>query len=319
MAWIKGVSKRMTAARDEWHGLPHENRERFEALLRGAGNNARLARVVFASQVHFLFSADRAWTEANVVPLFDWNADGARAAQAWHGFLVWGRWNAALFECMQPFVLQTFSRMNDLSDQKRHFESSLAGIAAYSQADPCHNNGWLFQYINTAEIEERAAWASEFGRVTESLGIDGVNSLWNRWVSDYWNSRIRGVPQPLADIERQALVRWVCGFKPQFATAIDLVLAAAPVSLDHFTFYKLEQCGLAETDALQFGRLLRGLVSSLNEVRHDTGELFGVAVAALNHGADRADIVAVAGEMVRLGIGDGLRLRDMAGGGPAQP
>jgi len=38
-----------------------------------------------------------------------------------------------------------------------------------------------------------------------------------------------------------------------------------------------------------------------------------------NHGADRVGILAVAGEMVRLGIGDGLRLRDLAGAGPAQP
>ena len=52
-------------------------------------------------------------------------------------------------------------------------------------------------------------------------------------------------------------------------------------------------------DAVQFGSLLRGLVSSLTEVRHDTGELLGLAVSALNHGADRADILAVAGEIDR--------------------
>src|SRR5262245_56720081 len=143
---------------------------------------------------------------------------------------------------MEPFVVQTFSRMDDLSDRKRHFESSLAGIAAYSAADPWHDNGWLFQFINTVGGEERATWASEFSRLTESLGIDGVNAIWNRWLSDYWQSRIRGVPQPLADTERQAMVSWVCAFKPQFATAVDLVLAAAPASVDHFTFYRLERC-----------------------------------------------------------------------------
>jgi len=316
MAWIKGVSKRMTAARDEWHGLPQESRGRFEALLGGVGNNAQLARVVFASQVHFLFSADRAWTEANIVPLFNWDADAVRAAQAWHGFLVWGRWNAALFECMKSFVVQTFGRMNDLGDEKRNFEIFLAGIAAYSQADPWHDNSWLFQYINVTGGEERAAWASEFGRITESLTVGGATTLWNSWVSDYWNSRVRGVPQPLTDVERQAMVTWVCAFKTEFAAAVTLVLAAPPVSLDHFTFYRLEQCRLAETHAVQLGRLLRGLAVTLNEVRYDTGELLELAISALDHGADRADMLAIAGEMLRLRCGDGVRLRSLAGGGP---
>ncbi len=54
-----------------------------------------------------LFRADRAWTERYVVTLFDWEADPVRAAQAWGGFLVRGRWNDALFDRMQPFVRQT--------------------------------------------------------------------------------------------------------------------------------------------------------------------------------------------------------------------
>jgi hypothetical protein len=317
MAWIKGISKRMTAAPDEWRGLSPESRHRFEALLGGVDNNALLARVVFASQVQFLFAADRAWTEANVVSLFDWNADVSRAAQAWHGFLVWSRWNDALFDSMKPFVVQTFRRINELSNQKRNFESSLASVAAYSQADPWHKNGWLFQFIDTAASEERAAWAREFARLAESLGTHGIDALWKGWLSDYWHSRIRGVPQPLSDVERQAMVTWVCPFKRQFETAIDLVLAAAPDSLDHFSFYRLEQCRLTETDAVQFGRLLRGLMMSLTAVRHDTGELLGLAVDALNHGAERTDILAVAAEMVRLGIAGGVQLRDLAGGNPA--
>jgi hypothetical protein len=55
---------------------------------------------------------------------------------------------------------------------------------------------------------------------------------------------------------------------------------------------------------------------SLNEVRYDTGELLGLAIAALDHGADHADMLAIAGEMLRLGCGDGVRLRNLAGGGP---
>ena len=57
---------------------------------------------------------------------------------------------------------------------------------------------------------------------------------------------------------------------------------------------------LAETHAVQLGRLLRGLAVTLNEVRYDTGELLELAISALDHGADRADMLAIAGEMLRL-------------------
>jgi hypothetical protein len=315
MTWIKALSKRMAMARDDWRGLDQGNQGRFEALLEGTGNNAQLARVVFASQVHFLFRADREWTEANVVPLFNWNANPVTASGTWNGFLVWGRWNDALFQSMQPFVEQTFRRMNDLSDRKTHFQRALASMAAYSQVDPWHNNNWLFQFINSVNAEDRATWAREFSRFTESLSVDGATALWNRWVSDYWDSRIRGVPQPLADLERQAMVTWVCGFKAQLQMAVNLVLAASPTTLSHSDFHRLTRCALARTHAAQLGRLLRGIMSSLTEVRYDTGEFFELATTALDHGADPGDILAVAGDMVRLGIRDGVHLRDMATGG----
>ncbi len=301
-----------TAEREPFECLLPDQRQRFETLLGGTGHNAELARVVFASQVHFLFSADREWAQTHIVSLFDWNIDAARAAQAWSGFLVWGRWNAALFERMQPFVVQTLSHMNDLADVKRNFVSRLADVAVYSQVDSWQNNGWLFQYITLTAADDRAAWATEFGRSVESLGTDGARDLWNRWVAAYWDARLIGVPRPLADVERQAMVRWIRAFQAQFAGAVDRVLAAPPISLDHMTFYSLGRCDIADTHGPELGRLLRGLMTNLTEVRHDTGEVFALATAALNHGAAHADMLIVAGEMVRLACDGGEQLQQLA-------
>jgi hypothetical protein len=317
MAWIKGISKRMTAARDEWPGLAEDHRQRFEALLGGTGHNAQLARVVFASQAHFLFSVDRVWTQAHIMPLFDWNADPARALQAWSGFLVWGRWNAALFEGMQPFVIQTFSHMNELGDQKSSFLTRLAGVAAYSQANPWQNNGWLFQYITLTGAEDRAEWAREFGRSVESFSADGARDLWNRWVAAYWDARVLGVPQPLADVERQAMVRWLCAFQVLFTSVVERVLAVLPTSLDHHAFYSLGQCGVSDAHGPELGRLLRRLMANLTDVRHDTGEVLALAKSALDGGAARADMLAVAADMVRLACEGGVQLRELATDSPA--
>jgi hypothetical protein len=53
-------------------------------------------------------------------------------------------------------------------------------------------------------------------------------------------------------------------------------------------------------------------MANLTELRHDTGEVFALAWAALNHGAAPADMRVVAGEMVRLACDGGEQLRQLA-------
>lgn len=151
-------------------------------------------------------------------------------------------------------------------------------------------------------------------RIVEPGGADG---LWNRWLSPYWEARITGVPQPLDDGEKQAMVLWVTAFRAQLPAVIDLVLQARPSTLDHFAFYRLKQSGIASTNGIEVGRLLRGLMSNLQAIAWDTGEVMDVAQEAMSHGAEPADILAVAQDMVRLGCTGGDELQRLASGGVA--
>ncbi len=315
LTWIKAISKRMGAAGDQWHGLPGDVCGRCDALLGGTGSNAQLAHIIFASQVHFLFSADRAWTEMAVVPLFDWDKDAIRAGHAWEGFLFWGRWNDALFDQMRPYVLQTIGRIDQLGEQAERFSSALAALAAFSQADPWHAEGWLFHFMKDVAAEHRAHWAGDFGHYVESLSPAGAEGLWNRWLSDYWDARITGVPRPLDDSERQAMVLWVVALGAHLPAAIDLVLKAPPSTIDHLALYRLKQSGITATNGSEVGRLLRGLMANLQAISWDSGEVMDIAREALIHGAKPTDMLAVAEDMVRLGCARGDELRRLASGG----
>jgi hypothetical protein len=315
MSWLKIASRRMKESAEDWIGLPVETRQRFDQLLAGDGSNAAVARVIFASQVHFLFRADRAWTEATVVPLFDWEADVSRASQAWHGFLTWGRWNDPLFERMRPFTLQTFTRLGALGDHKRSFLAALASVAAYSEADPWSASGWLLEFVGAASDEDLASWADAFGRSLDALPPEGVEALWNRWLLQYWQDRVTGVGSPLGEAEREAMAAWLCPLKGLIPLAIAQVLAAPPAVLDHMTVYRFRECGLATSHGLDVGRLLKQLLPSLSDVRYDTGELYEFASEALKNGADPSDIQQIADEMLRLGCAHADRLREEAGPG----
>ena len=310
-SWINALGRRITIAGDQWRGLSPSLHSRFSTVLGGTGNNAVMARVIFASQVGFLLSADRTWTEANVIPLFDWSVNELRAAQAWDGFLTWGRWSDPLVERLQPYLRQTFTRVATLDGRERTLVSGLASVAAFSTEDPWHG-GWLFEFMQVVAPDERARWADEFGRYIESLSAAGQEALWMRWLSEYWQERITGVPHQLDELERRAMVSWLPGLRPRLAEVIDRILAAPPATLDHFMFYRLHQARVAEENGQQIGRLLRNLLPQLTAVNFDFGEVAELANQAADNGAERDDLRVIANEMARLGCAGATELLNRA-------
>jgi hypothetical protein len=213
---------------------------------------------------------------------------------------------------LQPYLRQLFGRIADLGDKRRALSSALASVAAFSAIDPWHNGGWLFGFMESAEAEDRACWADEFGQCLESLSDEGIDGIWTRWLSDYWRARITGVPRPLAEDERGSVITWVPGLRSKFSEAVDLVLAARPSTLDHTTFYRLDQAEIAVKNGRETGRLLRGLLAELDSVAYDSGEVAMLANAAADNGAERADLLAIADDMARLGCSGAAGLRDRA-------
>ena len=124
-----------------------------------------------------------------------------------------------------------------------------------------------------------------------------------------------GVPQPLDEAEKQAMVLWLCPLTRQFPAPVDLVLAAAPKTLDHYVFHRLHQSGVAESNGPEVARLLRGVMATLDTVLYDGGEVLELVTIALNNGAAPSDVLAVADDMMRLGCAGAEHLRRLAGGG----
>jgi len=126
--------------------------------------------------------------------------------------------------------------------------------------------------------------------------------LWDRWVATYWDDRITGVPQALDDKERQAMITWILPFRDRAPQVVGRIAMAPPQRVDHYTFYRLEQSELTTSHAAEIGQLLRRLLQAAEAVDYDTGELLALATAALEGGATKEDLLAVAGDMARLGI-----------------
>ena len=143
------------------------------------------------------------------------------------------------------------------------------------------------------------------------MKADGIDALWSRWLHDYWQERLTGVPHPIEDVEKQALVTWLPALRSKIALVIDRILQAPPSRLDHFAFYRLHQSGL-ESHGPEVGRVLRGLLHGLTTIDFDTGEVAELANQAADHGASGGDLLAIADDMARLGCVGAVALRDWA-------
>ena len=316
MVVMKALSAERHNEGDAWSGFSLLHREWLSRLLEVGGNRALLARVVLASQVHFLHSVDDAWVRESMLLWFDWERDTEQAAQAWGGFLGWGNWNAALFEDMLPSSKQTFSRMKLLGDDRRSFAERLGAVAALSPKDPWHDGGWLAEFVGATAEEDRAEWATTFAAAAESLDRDAAHRLWEHWVSNYWQSRILGTPAPLTDGEREAMVGWVFPFAGDLDAVVERIRAArVSPRLDQHLFYRLENQGLTTSHAEQVGQLLRVLLGGADALDYGCDEGFRAAATCLEHGADRAVIRDVAEQLARVGcVGEGKELRRRAEG-----
>ena len=77
----------------------------------------RHGRVLLASRFIALFRVDRPWTEAYLLPLFDWTIDAVEARAAWEGFLWSPRLYRPLLIAFKAQFLDTVHHYAELGEQ----------------------------------------------------------------------------------------------------------------------------------------------------------------------------------------------------------
>lgn len=88
--------------------IPSDLRPRADALVSTGVTSHRPARVIAASRLSYLFAVDPDWTQASLVPSFDWAQDETEAAAVWQGYAWQPRIDEKLWPALQPFFLATF-------------------------------------------------------------------------------------------------------------------------------------------------------------------------------------------------------------------
>jgi len=220
--WINGLSLLMRGKTGVERLMPEDYRGGLTLVVQDVTSKGGMGRSLLASQTAFLFGLDEAWTRQNIIPLFS-DSDGQKFAQAWDGFLVWGRLPPALVEVLMPAFLVAVSRCaTDLHDRRRRFIEFYTALAVFHVSDPTEQ--LLPVLFQQGSLEDRLAFASQLGSFLRKMQQEAKQQLWNGWLRRYWHDRLQGVLAVLDEAEIQKMLEWLPHLGDAFPDAVALAV-----------------------------------------------------------------------------------------------
>lgn len=260
--WINGLSLFVHGKTGAERLMPENYRHWFTRVVQDATSKGGMGRSLLASQTAFLFGLDEAWTRQHVIPLFI-DPDRQKFAQAWDGFLVWGRLYPALVDALLPAFIAAMPRLAaDLDDRRRRFIEFYTALAAFHISDPTqHLLPALFQH---GSLEDRLAFASHLGYFLRQMQQAAKQQLWNGWLRRYWQDRLQGVLAALDEAEIRKMLEWLPHLGDAFPDAVDLAVRSPAIRIEHSrVLYELRKSELVTRFAVVTAELLIYLANCL--------------------------------------------------------
>jgi len=263
--WLQALYRQRPPGGEKWSGLPGPYIERFEKILSQDCFAAQLARTVLASRLHFLIDIDLAWTKEKLVPQLDFESDELRAQQAWQGFLSWGRIVPSLVQDFKDFSLTAIGRLGDSSESYREqLNTYMTDLILGSPGNPLED-GWYYKVLRHESLtgEDRGEMARRIWHTLRDAGDEHKESLWTRWLAEYWSDRTQGIPVPFVAEEANFFLQWVTSLGVVFDQAVELAVRTNPFDLETtFLYSDLEESELLKSHPESVLKLLVHLLSN---------------------------------------------------------
>ncbi len=205
---------------DDNAGLPAELEPIFTQLCDTSAAQFRHGRVLLAAHLIALFRIDRTWTEAQLLPRFDWTSDAGEAGTVWEGFLWSPRIYHPLLMAFKAQFLDTAHHYADLGEHAQQFATFLT----YAALDPAENYTAQDFMAAFGTLPQQGLDESAHALVQ---ALDGAGEQ----REEYWANRIRPFWQAIWPKSRQmasksiaeSLARLSIAARGQFPVALSLI------------------------------------------------------------------------------------------------
>lgn len=217
----------------------------------------RHGRVLLASNLIALFRVDRSWTEANLLPLFDWTRNAVEAKAAWEGFFSSPRGYQPLLIAFKQHFLATAHHYADLKETHRQFAAFLTFTALESV------DGYTPEDFRTAVA---ALPQDGLHEVVQALcqALEGAGEqreeYWKNRIQPFWHQVWPKTKDLASSNIAESVARLSIAARREFPAALSAILAwLKPIEHPYYLVHLLQESGLA-------GMFPREALSFLNAV-----------------------------------------------------
>ncbi len=254
--WLKGLSLWREQQDPELMRISNEYRMALSDIVQDQELQGKLGRTILASQFGFLLAVDEVWTRENLLPLFDPDSDDFQAA--WNGFLIWGNLNPTVAAAMaDPFLKAVGQIDSNLSSKRDRFIKYYISMLAYFAEDPIGQ--WIPAFFQCRSQEAKNHFAVEVGYCLRDLDEAAQREWWQRWLKQYWEHRLQGVPAGavLEDDEAKYMLDWLPHLTAVFPEAVDLAVQMRSIPLQNYSIiHELNEGDLWQSHPEEVAKLL---------------------------------------------------------------
>lgn len=244
-----------------WYQSPLEDSqllpERLKAILTEICNarvsSFRHGRVILAAHVITLFRVDREWTQALLLPLFNWSASRVEAQSVWEGFLWTPRIHLPFLEAIHAEFLDTALHFEELGEHGEQYAAFFTFVAL--QPGESFTPSELATALLTLPEEGLARSAKSLVGGLQGAGEHSAEYWKNRivgFIDDIWPNSVEYITDPISS----AFAELCIASKEAFPDAWSRLKGwLKPLARPDYPVHLLKESGLCErfpAEALAF-------------------------------------------------------------------
>jgi len=204
-----------------------------------------LGRTVLTSQLGFLLASDEQWSTKHLVPLF-YDDNNMRFQQAWDGFLTCGTLTPQIVAILTSVFFSALPRLDSVLTARRdrfvQYYMTSAGLFAERPLED-----WIPKFFQVATTEDRRCFASHVEFLLWGLDEERQKEWWQRWLRQYWENCVMGVPVPLEPVEVPHMLDWLPHLPATFPEAVMLAVRMPKARFEYsYLTYALKDSPLVE-------------------------------------------------------------------------
>ena len=207
--------------------IPSKYKKLFEMILSEEENEQIIC--VLVGQIAFLFARDRKWCISNLFPFL--NSENKKEFKAaWEG-IVWfsGSLYKELADEMMPVYLQVVERLDDLEEEAREgFVELYTVLMIYAVDNPIIE--FFPKLFRVAKEDDRKRFINSVWRNLHNMSGEQKHHLWNVWLKEYWRNRIKNIPVPLQEYEKEEMLEWIFELNELYPEAIEIIVSGTEMS-----------------------------------------------------------------------------------------